>query len=506
MVAVDAGTTGVRTLAFDEAGAVLDAAYRPLTQHFPRPGWVEHDPEEIVRLVVETLAEVAGRLTTTGSPGTPVAAVGITNQRETAVAWDRRTGRPRHPAVVWQDRRTAPRCRELSEAGRLEVVRATTGLVLDPYFSATKFEWLLSHGGVERSVDLALGTVDAWLLWHLTGGPEGGTFVTDATNASRTMLLDIRSCSWSEELCDLFDVPVTALAEVRPSCGRLGAVAGPVADAVPHLAGVPISGVAGDQQSALFGQACFEPGMAKVTYGTGSFVLVNAGPRLLPPCEGLVTTVAWDLGDHSPDGPSPLAYALEGSTFVSGAALDWLVDGIGIVDRVDGIERLAGSVGDTGGLVLVPAFAGLGSPWWDPRARGAMVGVTRGTGRPQLVRAAVEAIALGVRDMVDAVTTATGRPCPELRADGGASVMELLLQMQADQVGIPVVRPRCVESTALGAAMLAGLAEGVWTFEDLGRLWQPDVVCQPVLDRARADAVHDRWLSALERSRRWAPV
>ncbi|MHB8219683.1 MAG: FGGY family carbohydrate kinase [Acidimicrobiales bacterium] len=550
VVAIDAGTTGVRSLVVDQAGRVVDAAYQELPQHFPRPGWVEHDPVDIWGAVQFTLAEVASRLSDSG--GT-VAAIGITNQRETALAWDRRTGVPLHRAIVWQDRRTAGRCDQLREAGWLPVVRERTGLVLDPYFSATKYEWLLHNAGElgagrrpQAGPRLALGTVDTWILWNLTGGVNGGVFATDATNASRTLLLDTATLAWTPELCDLFHVPLSALAGVGPSCGRFGtADAGAVGGRSSLLAGVPVSGIAGDQQAALFGQACFTAGMAKVTYGTGSFVLVNAGPVRPAPPDGLVATVAWDLGDHAgaPPHVGPTAdparqdagrcgrrggsverggsvgrggsvtYALEGSTFVSGAAVQWLRDGLGIIDRAEDLGPLAASVPDSGGTVVVPAFTGLGSPWWDPRARGTITGITRGTGRAQLARATLEAMAFQVRDMTDAMAgtvpgTVPGTAdagCHQLRADGGASRLDLLLQLQADQSGVPVLRMRSVESTALGAATLAGLAEGVWgSTEELAGLWEADVELTPVRDRSQADAAYAGWVRALARSREWA--
>jgi glycerol kinase len=501
VVAVDAGTTGVRSLVVGEDGSVRDLAYRELTQHFPRPGWVEHDPNEIWGAVRATLAEVCGRLE--GA----VAAVGIANQRETAVAWDRRTGRPHGPAIVWQDRRTAAVCDELRDAGHLPLVRARTGLVLDPYFSATKWAWMLAEGGLAGragSADLALGTVDSWVLWQLTGGPDGGVFATDPSNASRTLLFDIGRLEWSDELCELFGVNRRDLAEVRPSCGRFGTVDAE-ATGVPALSGVAVSGVAGDQQAALFGQCCFAPGMAKVTYGTGSFVLAQAGGACPPPPDGLVATVAWDLGAHGGPGRPPVAYALEGSTFASGAAIQWLRDGLGIIGRAEDLGPLAASVADSGGVTVVPAFTGLGSPWWDPRARGTVTGITRGAGRAQLARAVVEAIAFQVRDMVDAMAAANGRTLVELRADGGAAAMDLLLQLQADQVRARVARPRSVESTALGAATLAGLAEGVWgTLDELAGLWRVDAERLPQLDRTLADLAYAGWLRAVERSRGWA--
>ncbi len=509
LLAVDAGTTGVRTLAFDESLEVLATAYRPLSQQFPRPGWVEQDPEAIWTLVAETLVEVATEMV---EQGRTVAAIGLTNQRETAIAWDRGNGMPLHDAIVWQDRRTAARCEELADAALLPLVRERTGLVVDPYFSATKFEWLLRERGVEAGVerrgDLALGTVDAWLLFRLTGG---SVFATDVSNASRTMLFDIRTCTWTPELCERFGIPAGALAEVRPSCGRFGTVGSARAGSSPlgsidALAGVPICSVAGDQQAALFGQSCVEPGMAKVTYGTGSFLLVHAGSSCPGPSQGLVTTVAWDLGGHeSRHGHSDVAYALEGSTFVAGAAIQWLRDALGIVERAEAIGPLASSVPDANGAVVVPAFTGLGSPWWDPHARGIVTGITRGVGRAQLARAVVEAMAFGVRDMVDAATGALGTPIPQLRADGGASAMELLLQLQADQLQLPVVRARCTESTARGAAMLAGLAEGVWgSVEELAASWEPDVECVPAAGREVADVAYAAWLRAIERARGWA--
>ena len=510
VLALDAGTTGVRALAVDEGGAVSDLAYRPLGQRFPRPGWVEHDPEEIWRLAVEVLAEVAGRL---AGRDEPVATLGVTNQRETAIAWDRRTGRPLHDAIVWQDRRTARRCEELSADGMLPLVRSHTGLVLDPYFSATKFEWLLTEGGVPRVRGLALGTMDAWLLWRLSGGD---LFATDVTNASRTMLFDIGSLRWTSELCATFGVPEEALPEVHPSCGRFGRVGGELGDAVAVLAGVPVSGVAGDQQAALFGQGCIRPGLAKATYGTGTFVLMNTGPALPPPADGLLTTIAWDLGEHGDDAhgdqkavdgasePCAIAYALEGSDFVSGAAIDWMRDGLGLVSSPGELAALASSVNDSGGLVAVPAFAGLGSPWWDPRARGTVTGITRGAGRAELARALVEAIAFSVRDILAAMTAATGDACSELRVDGGVSAMDLLLQLQADQLQVPVVRPRCTESTAFGAAMLAGLAEGVWRSpSEVASLWREDARKAPAVDAVWTDLAHDRWSRAVERARGW---
>ncbi|HEX4245721.1 MAG TPA: glycerol kinase GlpK [Acidimicrobiales bacterium] len=501
VVAVDAGTTGVRSVVVDHQGAVVDLAYRELTQHFPRPGWVEHDAAEIWDSVAATLADVAGRLA--DADRVPVA-IGITNQRESVVAWDRQTGRPLHRAIVWQDSRTAADCDALVEAGHLPTVRARTGLVLDPYFSATKMRWMLRDGGVEHSAPLALGTVDAWVLWNLTGGATGGLFATDATNASRTLLYDIVDRRWSDELCDLFDLPMANLPEVRPSSGRLATVAADGLGRQSPLAGVPISGVAGDQHAALFGQVCFEPGMAKATYGTGSFVLMNVGADCPAPVDGLLTTLAWDLGQQAKTG-APVAYALEGSVFVSGAAVQWLRDGLGIIDGAAALEPLAASIDDTEGVYVVPAFTGLGSPHWDPYARGTITGLSRGTGRAHLARAVVEAMGFQVRDVLDAMAAGVGRPVTEVRVDGGASVMDVLLQLQADQTDVPVARPTVTETTALGAATLAGLAEGVWSSQaELAGLWDLDASFVSGVSREEADRQHGGWRRAVDRSRGWA--
>ncbi len=501
VLAIDAGTTGVRSVVVDLHGSVVDLAYRELTQHFPRPGWVEHDPAEIWSLVAATLAEIAGRL---AGAGRVAAAIGITNQRETVVAWDRRTGRPLQRAIVWQDSRTAVDCDSLVEAGHLPFVRERTGLVLDPYFSATKMRWMLRQGGVALSPELALGTVDAWVLWNLTGGTTNGVFATDATNASRTLLYDIVDRRWSEELCQLFAIPMANLPEVRPSSGRFATVHAGVVGGDSPLARVPVSGVAGDQHAALFGQVCFEPGMAKATYGTGSFVLMNVGDDCPPPIDGLLTTLAWDLGSAAGSSP-PVAYALEGSVFVSGAAVQWLRDGLGIIDGAAALEPLAATIGDTEGVYVVPAFTGLGSPQWDPYARGSIVGLSRGTGRAHVARAVVEAMSFQVRDVVDAMAVGVGRPVTEVRVDGGASVMNLLLQLQADQTGVRVARPTVTETTAFGAATLAGLAEGVWGSQaDLVSLWREDAAFVPAASREDADRQHDGWSRAVERARGWA--
>ena len=480
-MAIDAGTTGVRAFAVDEQGQPVGWSYREFPQHFPQPGWVEHDADDIWHAVEATLAELRATL------DRPIAAIGITDQRETVVVWDKRTGRPLHRAIVWQDRRTAPRCDDLRDAGHLDLVRSTTGLVLDPYFSGTKLEWLLGEGGVDgTNPDLAFGTVDSWVLWNLTGG---AVHATDPSNASRTLLYDITKLQWSDELCDLLHVPTTCLPEVRPSSGRFGVTAD----------GIPVSGIAGDQQSALFGQACFETGMTKNTYGTGSFVLMNVGPDCPPPCEGLLTTVGWVLADGT------TAYALEGAIFVTGAAIQWMRDGLGLIEEAAEIGPLAATVTDTEGVYLVPAFTGLGSPYWDPYARGTLLGLTRGVGRAHLARAVVEAMAYQTRDVVDAMCQASGRDVALLRADGGASVMDVLLQLQADQLQVPVARPKIQETTALGAAYLAGLAEGVWSsLDEIAGQWALDVQFEPKASAGAADQRYAGWQRAVERSRGWA--
>ncbi|MET1048879.1 MAG: glycerol kinase GlpK, partial [Acidimicrobiales bacterium] len=392
----------------------------------------------------------------------------------------------------WQDRRTADRCQALTDAGHLDMVRRRTGLGLDPYFSASKLEWLLGPGGVEADADLAFGTVDSWLLWNLTGG---AVHATEPTNASRTLLYDIGEGRWSEELLDLFGVPASCLPEVRPTSGRFGTTT----DGLPVPAGIPISGMAGDQQSALFGQACFEAGMTKNTYGTGSFILMNVGTTCPEPVEGLLTTIAWQLGDDAP------VYALEGAIFVTGAAVQWLRDGLGVIADAAETGPLAASCPDTEGVYLVPAFTGLGSPWWDPWARGTIVGISRGTGRAHLARAVVEAMAYQTRDVVKVMSAASGCAVELLRVDGGASAMDLLLQLQADQLQVPVARPVNQETTAFGAAYLAGLAEGVWAgLDDVTRAWQLDAQFEPAATAEEADAKHAQWLRAVERSRSWA--
>ena len=492
VIAIDAGTTGVRAFAVDATGAPRGWAYREFPQHFPRPGWVEHDADDIWAATAATLGEVVAAMTAAGET---IAAIGITNQRETVVVWDRSTGRPLHRAIVWQDRRTAERCDELRAAGVEPMIRARTGLVLDPYFSGTKLEWLLRSGAIAPSPTLAFGTVDSWILWNLTGGADGGVHATDPSNASRTLLYDIVERAWSEELTGLLSVPRSCLPEVRPSSGRFGTTR------PDHAAGlsVPVSGIAGDQQAALFGQACFTPGMTKNTYGTGSFVLVNVGDAVPAPVDGLLTTVAWELADGS------VAYAMEGAIFVTGAAVQWLRDGLGIIGSAAETGPLAESVPDTGGLYVVPAFTGLGSPWWDPYARGTVVGITRGTTRAHLARAVVEAMAYQTADVVAAITAASGTAPSEMRVDGGASAMDLLCAFQADLLGVTVRRAAVQETTAMGAAYLAGIAEGVWSSPtEAAGAWRAEATFEPTMTDGTRAARLTAWHRALDRSRDWA--
>ncbi|MDQ1532940.1 MAG: glycerol kinase [Actinomycetota bacterium] len=493
VIAIDAGTTGVRSLAIGTDGLPRASSYREFPQHFPQPGWVEHDAGDIWRVTVETLGDVASEM---HAAGETVAAIGITNQRETVVVWDRRTGQPRHRAIVWQDRRTAARCDALRDAGHEPLIRRTTGLVLDPYFSASKLEWLLHDGGVTADADLVFGTVDTWILWNLTGGTDGGVHATDPSNASRTMLYDIERREWSDELCALFGVPRAMLPAVAPSSGHFGDTH---ADCAAGLE-VPVSGIAGDQQAALFGQACVEPGMTKNTYGTGSFVLTNVGATLPDPVDGLLTTIAWSLGTVD-----NVTYAMEGAIFVTGAAVQWLRDGLGVISEAAETGPLAESVPDSGGVYVVPAFTGLGSPWWDPYARGAIVGITRGTNRAHLARAVVEAMAFQTADVVDAISRASGTAPAEMRVDGGASVMDLLCQFQADLLAVPVRRAAVQETTALGAAFLAGIAVGVWaSAAEVNATWQSDASFTPAMDAGERDRRLETWHRAVERSRDWA--
>ena len=480
ILAIDQGTTGTTCLVFDAEGAIAGRAYSEFEQHFPQPGWVEHDAEEIWevtrRVAREALAEA-------GVDGSGLEAIGITNQRETVVAWDPESGKPIHRALVWQDRRTASRCDELKAAGHEALVRERTGLTIDPYFSGTKIEWLLRNAeGAERAV---FGTIDSWLLFKLTGA-----HLTDFTNASRTLLFDIHRLAWDEELCALLGVDPVRLPEPRPSCSVFGTTT--------EFGGeVPVAGVAGDQQAALFGQACHHPGMAKNTYGTGSFVLLNTGTEPPPAPEGLLATVAAGLGEQ-------VHYALEASIFVTGAAVQWLRDGLGIIEEAAESEALAASLESNDGVYFVPALTGLGSPYWDPYARGTIVGLTRGSGRAHLARAALEAIAYETVDAVRAQEAAAGEALELLRADGGATVNRWLMQFQADVLGVPVSVPEIAETTALGAAYLAGIATGFWTAEQVGQMWREADRYEPRMDAARREELLVDWKRAVERSRAWA--
>ncbi len=485
VLALDAGTSGVRTVAFDDRARVQDSSYRELTQHFPRPGEVEHDASEIAALCVATLRDVAARAR---AKGDDIVALGITNQRETTVAFDRTTGRLPQRAIVWQDRRTAEYCRELDARGESPMVRSTTGLVLDAYFSASKMRWFLDHAHMDDLATPSFATVDSWLVWWLTGGVEGGAFATEPSNASRTMLMDLATLSWSESMTELFDVDPTMLATIQPSKSTFGTVS---ADVVPELAGVPITGILGDQQSALFGQACFRPGVVKATYGTGAFILANVGETNPGVFGGLITTLAWDLGDGRP------TYAVEGSAFVAGAAVQWLRDEMGFLDDSSQLEALAMSVADSAGVQFVPAFTGLGSPFWRSDARGSITGLSRGAGRAQIARALIEALAYQVRAMTDAFRDG-GIDLHELRADGGAAAMDLLMQLQATNSRLAVLRSTSLEATARGAATIAGLGAGLWnSLDELNELWSFDRRFEPE-DPLFVDLGYAAWRRALE--------
>ncbi len=477
---------------FDENGDVVAFDQREFPQGFPRPGWVEHDPVEIWRSQLET---ARGALRNGHVSTADVAAIGITNQRETTVLWDRACGTPVASAIVWQDRRTAAMCEGLRARGLDSLIREQTGLLLDPYFSATKIAWLLDHvHGLRARAEageIAFGTVDSWLIWNLTGGAR---HVTDVTNASRTMLFDIHRLRWSDELLAAFGVPAAILPDVLPCTGDFGTTA------VEHFgAPIRIAGVAGDQQAALVGQAGFAPGLAKNTYGTGSFVVLNTGDRIVRSEQGLLSTIAFAFE------PGRATYALEGSIFVTGAAVQWLRDGLGIIERSSDVEALAREVDDSGGCYFVPAFAGLGAPYWDPYARGTIVGVTRGTTRAHLARAALDAMAYQTADVVAAMEREAGITLSELRVDGGASANDLAMQFQADVLGVPVVRPACIETTALGAAYLAGLQVGFWPdIDTIAGQWREDVRFTPSMEAARRAESLARWRRAVERSRDWA--
>ena len=488
VLALDAGTSGVRAVAFDAQARVRDTSYRDLTQHFPRPGEVEHDAQEIAALGVATLRDVAARARASGDD---IVALGVTNQRETTVAFDRATGQLPHRAIVWQDRRSASYCDELDARGETPKVRSTTGLVLDAYFSASKMRWFLDHGYMDNLRAPSFATVDSWLVWWLTGGVDDGVFATEPSNASRTMLMDLDTMRWSESMTALFDVDPTTLAAIQPSLSTFGTVR---ADVIPELAGVPITGILGDQQSALFGQACFRPGVVKATYGTGAFILANVGDTNPGVFDGLITTLAWDLGDVAPP-----TYAVEGSAFVAGAAVQWLRDEMGFVDDSSQLEALATSVNDSAGVQFVPAFTGLGSPFWRSDARGSITGLSRGVGRGQIARALIEALAYQVRAMTDAFRDG-GIALHELRADGGAAAMDLLMQLQASNSRLAVLRSTSLEATARGAATIAGLGAGLWqSLDELNELWTLDRRFEPE-DPLFVDLGYAAWRRALERA------
>jgi glycerol kinase len=488
VVAIDQGTTGSTVLVLDKRGRVVARAYSEFTQYYPKPGWVEHDAEEIWRV---TLAVLRKAVKAAKLKAKDVAAIGITNQRETTVLWDRKSGKPIHRAIVWQDRRTADMCEELKSAGHDATVRAKTGLLLDPYFSGTKVRWLLDRvkGAREKAAagGLCFGTIDTWLVWKLT---RGGVHATDPTNASRTLLFDIHTRAWDAELLSMLDVPAGVLPAVAPSSGVFG-------ETTPDVLGAPvkIAGIAGDQQAALFGQGCVTPGAAKNTYGTGCFLLLNTGDRAVRSHSGLVTTIACD-----PHGGA--AYALEGSVFIAGAAIQWLRDGLGLLKTAAESEKIARSVDSTLGVYLVPALVGLGAPYWDAAARGAIVGLTRGVERPHLVRAALESLAYQTRDVVDAMAADAGHSLTTLRVDGGASANDFLMQFQADLLGVPVERPKVVETTAMGAAALAGLAVGFWSSpSELAKARQFDRRFKPNMAVSEREGLYRGWRAAVARVR-----
>jgi glycerol kinase len=490
VLALDQGTTSSRAILFDEAGAICAVAQKEFQQFYPQAGWVEHDPTEILTSQMSCAVEALGKV---GARPRDVAAIGITNQRETVIVWERATGKPIHPAIVWQDRRTAAQCRTLEESGAAETIGSKTGLVIDPYFSATKVKWILDNvtgarARAERG-ELAFGTVDSWLIWHLTSGQK---HVTDVTNASRTLLYNVVKGEWDAELLRIFDIPESILPEVKWSSERVGEVTTTLG-----LGGIAIAGIAGDQQAALFGQLCWNAGQAKNTYGTGCFLLENIGTEFTRSKHKLITTVAASAQKR-------LEYALEGSIFIGGAVVQWLRDNLKIIGASSDVEALAASVKDTGGVVFVPAFVGLGAPHWDAHAAGMLIGLRRDTGAGQIARAALEAIAFQVADVLEAVNSESKNPLTALRVDGGAAVNNLLMQFQADVLGVPVVRPRVTETTALGAAYLAGLATGLWASpQALRTKLEGDVRFEPKMSATERAERRAQWKKAVERAKAW---
>ena len=506
IISLDQGTTSSRSMAFDHAGSVVASSQQEFRQIFPQPGWVEHDAQEIWASQLATLQDLMRKLPLAGKEYTQSAinSIAITNQRETTVLWERATGKPLANAIVWQDRRTAPACDALRKAGKAALIQRKTGLVIDAYFSGTKLAWLLDHiPGARRRAQLGqlcFGTIDSWLIYKLTGGHSPASahkalHVTDASNASRTLLLNIHTGQWDDELLQIFNIPRAVLPKVVPSSGMVGTTNADLLGAE-----IPIAGIAGDQQAATFGQACFAPGMAKNTYGTGCFMLMNTGTKAVTSKNKLLTTIAWQGPENT-----ATAYALEGSVFMGGATIQWLRDGLGLIKHASEVEAVASSVQDAGDVYLVPAFAGLGTPHWDAYARGTLVGMTRGTTRGHIARAALEAIALQSADVFAAMRSDSGIALKELRVDGGACANNLLMQMQADFLGVPVVRPKVTETTALGAAYLAGLATGFWKdAQEISAQWQIDRRFDPNLPASAREAKIARWRNAVERSRGWA--
>jgi len=488
VLALDQGTTSSRALLFDHHGTVRASAQWEFDQIFPQPGWVEHNPEQIASSQIAVALEA---LTRAGAQTTDIAAIGIANQRETTIVWNRETGQPIHNAIVWQDRRTAPFCEQLRRDGRGPLIQQRTGLLIDAYFSATKIAWMLDNVPGARLLaedgKLAFGTVDSWLVWKLT---HGRVHATDISNASRTMLFNIHKGAWDPELLSLFQIPKSMMPEVR-SCSEIYGQA-----EIEGIAGISIAGIAGDQQAALFGQQCHRPGMTKNTYGTGCFMLQNTGTRAVPSANQLVTTVAWKIGDKT-------EYALEGSVFIGGAVVQWLRDGLGLIRKSEEVEALASSVADNGGVYIVPAFVGLGAPHWDSFARGSIFGLTRGTTAGHLARAAVESIAYQVADLLDAMRADSGDAVSELRVDGGAAANDALMQFQADILGVPVVRPAVTETTAFGAAYLAGLAVEFWQRDSENLKAASDHRFEPKMHHSQARALRNRWNEAVSRSKKW---
>lgn len=492
ILALDAGTTSVRAIIFDHAGQIRAVAQQEICQIFPQPGWVEHDPQEIWQTQIAVAVAALARAQILPRD---IAAVGIANQRETSIVWERDTGRPVYNAIVWQDRRTAGRCDQLREAGHEDAIQQLTGLILDPYFSASKIAWILDHvPGVRAQAEagkLICGTVETWLIWKLTGGR---VHVTEPSNASRTMLFNLHTGAWEPELLKLFSIPQNMLPQVRCSSEVYGEIS-----AVPALAAMVLAGAGGDQQAALFGQMCVQPGLAKNTYGTGCFLLQNIGSKPVVSKQRLLTTATCKIGDKQ-------EYALEGSVFVGGALMQWLRDGLHLVRSAPEVDALAASVPDSGGVILVPAFTGLGAPHWDPYARGMIIGLTRDTSAAHIARAALEGVAFQVADLIDAMYADTDQLLTQLRVDGGAAHSEPLLQFQADLLGVPVVRPVVVETTALGAAYLAGLAVGFWPGTNaIATHWQVEKVFEPAMSRARVAELRRRWNEALGRAKNWEP-